>query len=221
VRLDRFDRIGGEKHPGRACHHLRDALRRWRGRGLENERQEQRGLTGHHELRGCQRTIVDLGLAGFHAGLEIGGEPVDIVLQQSADLQSTLATHSYDALLYGISIGADPDVYAYWDSAQADMRAQNRLNFSEYSSSKISDVALEAGRTRLDPALRIVKYRPFLQAWQADAPALGLYQPSYLYITRGPVYGLEEHYINNATDRYSNVQNWMVRQVLTSQADIK
>jgi len=149
------------------------------------------------------------------------GVKVDIVLQQSADLQSTLATHSYDALLYGISIGADPDVYAYWDSAQADMRAQNRLNFSEYSSSKISDVALEAGRTRLDPALRIVKYRPFLQAWQADAPALGLYQPSYLYITRGPVYGLEEHYINNATDRYSNVQNWMVRQVLTSQADIK
>lgn len=148
------------------------------------------------------------------------GVNVQIVLQKSTDLQSTLATHGYDALLYGISIGSDPDVYAYWDSAQADMRAQNRLNFSEYNS-RIADVALEAGRTRLDPVLRIIKYRPFLQAWHDDAPALGLYQPRYLYVSRGPVFGLEEHYMNSAVDRYGNVQNWMIRQVPTSQADIE
>lgn len=149
------------------------------------------------------------------------GVRAELVLQKSGDLQSTLATHGYDALLYGISIGTDPDVYAYWDSAQADVRAQNRLNFSEYASSKIADAALEAGRTRLDPALRIIKYRPFLQAWLDDAPALGMYQPRYLYVTRGPVYGLEEHYINSANDRYANVQNWMIRQVPTSQSDME
>ncbi len=148
------------------------------------------------------------------------GAAVELRLQDGADFQSTLAFHSYDALLYGVSIGVDPDVYAYWNSTQADMRSQNRLNFSEYNS-KVADAALDAGRTRLDPSLRTIKYKPFLQAWQADAPALGLYQPRFLYITRGPLYGLQEHYINNAIDRYKNVENWMIRQKAVSQASLE
>ena len=64
----------------------------------------------------------------------------------------------------------------------------------------------------LDPALRAEKYKPFLQAWQADAPALGLYQPRFLYITRGAVYGLREHAINTDADRFANVQDWQIRQ---------
>ncbi|MEJ0073069.1 MAG: hypothetical protein WDN27_03245 [Candidatus Saccharibacteria bacterium] len=83
------------------------------------------------------------------------------------------------------------------------------MNFSEYKS-PTADAALEAGRTRLDPALRVIKYQPFLQAWQADAPALGLYQPRFLYITRGTVYGLADHPLNTDSDRYDSVQNWEI-----------
>jgi peptide/nickel transport system substrate-binding protein len=131
------------------------------------------------------------------------------VLQSFTDFQTTLEFHTYDALLYGISIGADPDVFAYWDSSQADIRSTSRLNFSEYKST-IADTSLEAGRTRLDPALRVIKYKPFLQAWQSDAPALGLYQPRYLYITRGTVYGLTDHTLNTDADRYESVANWEI-----------
>ena len=143
------------------------------------------------------------------------GVDVHVYLQSATDLQPTLESHSYDALLYGVSIGVDPDVFVYWDSAQADIRAAARLNFSEYQS-QTADTALEAGRTRIDPALRVIKYQPFLQAWQQDAPALGLYQPRFLYISREPIYGLSEHTINTDVDRYNNVQNWEVRQVLTT-----
>jgi peptide/nickel transport system substrate-binding protein len=131
------------------------------------------------------------------------------VLQQLSDFQTTLEFHTYDALLYGISIGSDPDVYAYWDSTQADIRSSNRLNFSEYKSTT-ADTALEAGRTRIDPTLRIIKYRPFLQAWQSDAPALGLYQPRFLYITRGTIYGLKDHVLNTDADRYGSVAEWKI-----------
>jgi len=144
----------------------------------------------------------------------IGGD-AQVILQGDTDFQTTLAQHAYDALLYGISIGSDPDVFAYWDSSQADPRAAHRYNFSEYKSAA-ADSALEAGRTRLDPALRTAKYAPFLQAWQADAPALGLYQPRFLYVTRGPVFGLTAHSINTGTDRFNNVENWMIRQVWTT-----
>lgn len=143
------------------------------------------------------------------------GVDAHVFLQSATDLQPTLESHSYDALLYSISIGVDPDVFVYWDSSQADVRAAERLNFSEYSSST-ADEGLEAGRTRLDPTLRVIKYQPFLQAWQQDAPALGLYQPRFLYVTRGPVYGLTEHTINTDVDRYDNVQNWEIRQVPTT-----
>ncbi len=135
------------------------------------------------------------------------GVNVQVIVQSDADLQDTVSLHNYDALLYGISIGVDPDVFVYWDSSQANPQSPNRLNFSEYKSST-ADMALEGGRTRSDPALRAVKYQPFLQAWQQDAPALGLYQPRYLYVSRVNIYGLSEHKINTLTDIYNNVQNW-------------
>jgi peptide/nickel transport system substrate-binding protein len=139
------------------------------------------------------------------------GVKVDIIPSLDvATFQSTLASHSYEALLYGISIGSDPDVFVYWHSSQTDVLSPLRLNFSEYRSPQ-ADASLEAGRTRADPALRAVKYQPFLQAWQNDSPALGLYQPRFLYMTREPIYGLTENPLNTDADRYKNVHNWMVR----------
>jgi peptide/nickel transport system substrate-binding protein len=139
------------------------------------------------------------------------GVNMQVFLQADADLRSTVAYHSYDALLYGISLGVDPDEYVYWHSSQADVRSASRLNFSEYKSS-VADSALEDGRTRNDPILRAIKYRPFLQAWQQDAPALGLYQHHFLYVTRGEVYNFTDHTLTTDTDRFNNVQNWMIRQ---------
>ena len=127
-----------------------------------------------------------------------------------SDFQTTLSQHDYQALLYGISIGVDPDVFVYWDSSQADIRSVNRLNLSEYKNAT-ADAALEAGRTRLDPMLRTLKYKPFLQVWQQDNPALGLYQPRSLYVTNGSVAGLGDGNINTPTDRLNNVENWEIR----------
>ena len=139
------------------------------------------------------------------------GVKVEVLLLPDSELQNTVAFHSYDALLYGISLGPDPDIYAYWGSTQADQRAANRVNFSEYKSTT-ADKALEGGRTRIDPSLRTLKYKPFLEAWRNDAPALALYQPRYLYVTRDTVYGLNPTVMNAATDRYTNVANWMIHQ---------
>lgn len=139
------------------------------------------------------------------------GVKVDVLLQPDSDLQTTVTGHNYDALLYGVSLGIDPDVYAYWGSTQADERAANRVNFSEYRSTT-ADRALEAGRTRTDGALRAVKYKPFLEAWRNDAPALALYQPRYLYITRDKVHGFNPTTINNASDRYADVSQWKIRE---------
>jgi peptide/nickel transport system substrate-binding protein len=146
------------------------------------------------------------------------GVDTKLMQQNDADFQSTLSqapspvNSSYDVLLYGISIGVDPDVYVYWDSSQIDLRSPTRLNFSAYNSPR-ADASLEAGRTRLDPVLRGVKYQSFLQAWQGDTPAMGLYQPRFLYLTHLTVYGLNETPINTDAQRFNNVQNWEIREI--------
>jgi len=139
------------------------------------------------------------------------GIKVDVMLQSDADMQGVVSRHDYDSLLHGISIGTDPDVFAYWHSSQASPSSPSRLNFSEYKS-KEADTALEAGRTRLDPKVRGAKYGPFLKAWREDAPALALYQPAFLYVTRGTVYNFEPKSLNSITSRYVGVENWMIRQ---------
>lgn len=137
------------------------------------------------------------------------GIDVQPILQSSDEFDGTITRHEYDALLYGISLGLDPDVFPYWHSSQADVRSPNRLNLSEYKST-IADKALEAGRTRSDAAIRAIKYHPFLEVWRSDAPALILYQPRYLYVTQGSLYNFNPTIINTATDRFADVQNWMV-----------
>jgi peptide/nickel transport system substrate-binding protein len=139
------------------------------------------------------------------------GVKVNVLYLEAADYQNALTYHSYDAILNGISIGSDPDVFVYWDSSQADIRSPNRLNLSEYKN-QTADSALEAGRTRLDASLRVIKYKPFLQQWQHDSPALGLYQPRLLYATNTFVSGLGDQQLTTATDRFANVQNWQIRQ---------
>ncbi len=140
------------------------------------------------------------------------GVKVEVRYYSAEDLQSSIIpTHEYDILLYGISIGVDPDVFAYWHSSQAGLNSQGRSNFSEYKSA-IADSSLEAGRIRSDPAQRALKYQPFLSAWQSDNPAVALYQPTYLYISNGKVFGFERTAMNSGVDRFYNVHNWMIKE---------
>ena len=140
------------------------------------------------------------------------GVKVTVNYYEGDELQGgIIGNHDYDILLYGISLGVDPDMFAYWDSSQASVNSQGHLNLSEYKSS-VADRALQAGRTRPDAELRAIKYEEFLKAWRKDAPALALYQPNFLYITRGPVFGYERKALNSGADRFYNVDNWMIRQ---------
>lgn len=139
------------------------------------------------------------------------GVKAEVNLQNERELRESITNRAYDVLLNAISLGADPDVYAFWHSSQADPRSQSRLNFSNYSS-KSADSALDGGRTRVDSALRSAKYKPFLQAWKDDNPALAMYQPRFLYLTRGTLFNYEPKVLNSSTDRLNNVHEWMVRQ---------
>jgi peptide/nickel transport system substrate-binding protein len=139
------------------------------------------------------------------------GVDVEVNLQNEQELKDTVSTHGYDMLLSTISIGADPDVFAFWHSSQADVRSRSRLNFSEYKSRE-ADASLEAGRSRSNPRIRAAKYQAFLKSWNQDSPALTLYQPNYTFIVHSPFSGFDSTTLSNPIDRYSDVEKWMIRQ---------
>ena len=134
------------------------------------------------------------------------GIKMNVAIKEGKEFQRSLLSHDYEAVLYGIAIGNDPDIYVYWHSSQA---TPDRYNFSEYKSST-ADSALEAGRSRADGELRKAKYRPLLDSWKADSPAVGLYQPRLLFALNDALYNFTEFPLAQTSDRYANVHEWMI-----------
>lgn len=118
-----------------------------------------------------------------------------------------LQPRGYDILLYELAIGADPDVFAYWHSSQANARG---LNFANYRSG-LADDALSSARARLDPNLRNAKYKTFYEQWIKDAPAVALYQPLLSYVTTENSTSIEKDKpVVDSADRYQNVTEWAI-----------
>ncbi len=135
------------------------------------------------------------------------GVQLDSKVVDPDELQQTyIRPRNYDLLFFGISIGVDPDVYAYWHSSQA---SDPGLNLSQYNS-HTADITLEAGRQTNDADIRAARYNKFLSVWTGDLPALMVYQPEYLYATKPQVMGIEAHKLVDPSDRFYNVQNWTV-----------
>ena len=120
--------------------------------------------------------------------------------------QSYLRPRNFQMVLFGINVGADPDVYAYWHSSQA---KDPGVNLSGYNSAD-ADRALESGRVKTDPTVRAAKYAAFLKTWNDDAPAVVLYQSIYTYGIRDIVDGPTSGRLGSASDRFYRVERWTV-----------
>lgn len=120
--------------------------------------------------------------------------------------QNILQPRRYDVLIYQLSIGGDPDVYAYWHSSGAD----DGYNFSKYKSG-VSDDALISARTSMNAELRKVKYATFAKQWIKDVPAIGLYQGTVQYVHSPSVHiDAAAMKLNTPSDRYDSVRYWYI-----------
>lgn len=120
--------------------------------------------------------------------------------------QSFVKPRNFQILLFGITIGPDPDVYAYWHSSQAN---DPGLNLSQYKSTA-ADQALEAGRLKSDPEVRAAKYNAFLKAWDADQPAIVIAAPIYRYGVDASAAGMTSGPLVTPANRFWNVTQWTV-----------
>ncbi len=136
-------------------------------------------------------------------GIKVSVQPADLTTLQ----QTHMRPRNFQMLLFGINVGADPDVYSFWHSSQA---ADPGLNLSGYTS-PTADTALEAGRIKTDHQVRTGKYDTFLKAWNEDAPAAVLYETGYQYAARDQVSGIAAGRLAKPDDRFYNVASWTVK----------
>lgn len=157
-------------------------------------------------------TLADPNYAKLAAAIQSQWHSVGVKLQikevSLRELQQTyIRPRNYQLLLYGLNIGADPDVYAYWHSSQA---SDPGLNLSQYSS-PTADRALESGRIKTDREIRQGKYDTFLRAWNADVPAVVIGSTPYLYGVSRAAHGHVVGQIVQPSDRFYRVERWTIR----------
>ncbi|MFM2330705.1 MAG: hypothetical protein RLZZ26_212 [Candidatus Parcubacteria bacterium] len=138
-------------------------------------------------------------------GWEKLGIPVNIELYEPGDLsQNVIRPRKYEALLYGMVIGRDQDLYAFWDSQE---RNDPGLNISLYAN-KTVDALLEDARTSADRAKQIADLQKIEDTIAADYPAAFLYAPNFTYVVPKDVQGVELPQITVPADRFASVASW-------------
>jgi len=133
------------------------------------------------------------------------GIPVAIELYEPGDLsQNIIRPRKYEALLYGMVIGRDQDLYAFWDSQE---RTDPGLNIALYAN-KTVDALLEEARTSIDPKTRMDDLQKVENLVAADYPAAFIYAPDFTYAIPTDLKGVLLPQIVTPEDRFANVALW-------------
>ncbi len=133
------------------------------------------------------------------------GVPTSIELYEPGDLtQNVIRPRQYGALLFGMVIGQDRDLYAFWDSAE---RQDPGLNIALYSNKSV-DALLEKARTESDPDAVTRDLGEVNQLVAADYPAAFTHAPDFLYAVPKGLQGVELPQIASPADRFASIAKW-------------
>lgn len=133
------------------------------------------------------------------------GIAVDIELYEPGDLsQNVIRPRKYDALLYGMVIGRDQDLYAFWHSHE---RNDPGLNIALYAN-KTVDALLENVRDTADRSDRSASLQKIETLVAADYPAAFLYAPDFIYAVPSGLRGVALPQIITPADRFATAASW-------------
>jgi len=133
------------------------------------------------------------------------GIPVAIELYESGDLsQNVIRARNYEALLYGMVIGRDQDLYAFWGSQE---RNDPGLNIALYAN-KTVDALLEDARSSTDEAKRSADLQKIEDIIAGEYPAAFIYAPDFIYAVPDDLQGVVLPQIIIPADRFATVASW-------------
>ncbi len=147
-------------------------------------------------VQAAQRIAESWREVGFEVELKVF-DPTDLT-------QSVIRPRKFDALLFGMVIGHELDLYAFWHSSQ---RNDPGLNIAQYADID-ADALLEQMRTEQDAQKRTELYREFVALIQKQNPAIFLYTPDFTYLVNNRVNNVSIHPLSEASERFDTVHTW-------------
>lgn len=135
-----------------------------------------------------------------NVGIETEIEVVDAI-----SLTAVLAERTFDVALIDIDPPGDPDLYDFW-SQEAIVRGQN---YGGWNNRRASE-ALEAARQLTTQDERTPYYEAFLRFYDADLPALTLYQPVISYGLSEEIEGVNIGRFTSPRERYKTLGSWFI-----------
>ena len=133
------------------------------------------------------------------------GIRVDIELYEPGDLsQNVIRPRKYEALLYGMVIGRDQDLYAFWNSQE---RNDPGLNIALYAN-KTVDALLENVRSSTNETMRTTNLQKIEDSIAADYPTAFIYAPDFTYAVPENLRGVVLPQIITPADRFATVASW-------------
>ncbi|MEK7613692.1 MAG: ABC transporter substrate-binding protein [Patescibacteria group bacterium] len=136
------------------------------------------------------------------------GADVSLQFFEQNDLNlEVLRPRKYDALLFGLVVGRELDLFAFWHSSQ---RNDPGLNIALYANID-ADQYLEEARNELDPTLRREKAKRAALEVASEVAAVFLYAPHFTYAHTPLLKGVSLGTISTPSDRFAGVETWYVR----------
>jgi len=133
------------------------------------------------------------------------GIPVNIELYEPGDLsQNVIRPRKYEALLYGMVIGRDQDLYAFWDSQE---RNDPGLNIALYAN-KTVDALLEDARSSTNQKTRTDDLQRIEDIIASEYPAAFIYAPDFIYTVPDDLKGVQLPQIITPADRFATIASW-------------
>jgi len=138
---------------------------------------------------------------------DVGVQTNIITVGSRQIVRDALKDRTYQVLIYGEMIGADPDLYSFWHSSQSEYPGLNLAKFSDRDADKL----LEDARTTLDTDLRAKLYKKFQDILVKDLPAVFLYSPTYIMAVSKDIQGINVANLVNPADRFNTLSDWYTK----------
>jgi peptide/nickel transport system substrate-binding protein len=135
-------------------------------------------------------------------GLDVDVQPLD----SASFLEEHLLARQFQAAVFALDPGTDPDPYPFWHSSQAEAPGRNLSGYS----TPLMDDALERARQNTGAERRRELYQVFAGLLIEDMPSLPLFFATRAYVQAG-VHGFQAPLLSSTADRFLNVHQWYVK----------
>jgi len=168
-------------------------------------KQKKDGLTLEFTLKTSNVPELKAAAGAAKKQWEAFGVPVSLEFYEPGDLTtSVIRPRKYEALLFGMVVGRDHDLFAFWESSQ---RNSPGLNVALYAN-RIVDGLLEDIREETDNKTALNELAELNTTIAADYPAAFIYAPDFLYVFPEKLHGVVIDQIASPADRFASVASW-------------